>query len=346
MALLPNWVRRVLAWLLEQRIVRAFFHYSWHGGGMLSAAITFRALFAIFAAVLLGFSAAAIWLGNRPELYDGLIEALNAAIPGLLKMDDSSSGIVSADRLSEGLDKAGLAGVIAAVGLLWAALGAIRNLRDALQALAGTAVEKPKMWWELIGDLLTALGIGALLVASAVITMLGSAFVETVLGWLGLTGTGWQVLLTRAITIASTFLLDVVVVILLHRILSGTKPAAKNLVIGGLLGAAGLTVLQQLSGLFVRGANNNPLLGTFSSVVALLLWINFSAQVILIACSWIIIAEAERRDRVAERYGSATVAQRRVHSAEADVRRAAAALQVARDAERAEREKLVGKVAE
>ena len=61
---------------------------------------------------------------------------------------------------------------------------------------------------------------------------------------------------------------------------------------GAFYGAIGLTVLQQLSSLFVGGAASNPLLASFASLIALLLWFNLSAQVILIAGAYII---TERR---------------------------------------------------
>jgi hypothetical protein len=63
----------------------------------------------------------------------------------------------------------------------------------------------------------------------------------------------------------------------------------------------GLTVLQQLSGLFVGGATSNPLLVTFASLIALLLWLNLSAQVILIAVAYIFTLVREGEDRVRER---------------------------------------------
>ena len=115
------------------------------------------------------------------------------------------------------------------------------------------------------------------------------------------------------------------------------KAPAKALWTGAALGAVGLTVLQQLSGLFIGGATSNPLLATFGSLIALLLWLNLSAQVILISTSYIYTMVRESKNRVRERFGAKTFAERRVQQAEDAVTTATVGLQSARDALEKER---------
>jgi membrane protein len=106
---------------------------------------------------------------------------------------------------------------------------------------------------------------------------------------------------------------------------------------GALYGAVGLTVLQQLSSLFVGGAGSNPLLASFASLIALLLWLNLSSQVILIASAYIITGVDEAQDRVRARFGASTFLQRRVRQAENAVRVATEELKNARADEKKER---------
>jgi membrane protein len=117
-------------------------------------------------------------------------------------------------------------------------------------------------------------------------------------------------------------------------VLSGVRPAARSLWTGALLGGVGLLVLQELSSLFVGGATNNPLLASFASLLALLIWLNLSAQVILIACAYIVTGEEEVHDRVRARYGATTFPQRRVQRAQVDVEIATAELREAQEAAR------------
>ncbi|OCG76533.1 YihY/virulence factor BrkB family protein [Microbacterium sediminis] len=332
-----EWVRRVLAWALRLRVVRSFLLFSESNGGVLAGSITFRALFSLFAAVLLGFSAAAIWLQGRPELWDALVSAMNNVIPGLV---GGAGSVIDVRQLQNAPGSITIAGVIAVLGLIWAAIGAIQTTRTAIRMMAGTAHDTASFFVLIVRDLIFAAAMGAMFVVSAAVTFLGSAFASAVLGWLGLGSGLLATLTTRLVTIAVTFVLDAVLIALLFALLSGRKVSARALWSGALIGAVGLVVLQQLSGLFVGGATSNPLLATFSSLVALLLWLNLSAQVILIGCAHVITTADEEQDRVGEKYGAATFAQRKVRRAERDVEIATATLREAREQEAAEREKL------
>jgi len=333
-AVIEFW-NRVQAWALRRRLVRAFLLYSDSKGPVLAASVTYRALFSLFAAVLLGFSAAAIWLRGRPELWDALIGAVDNVIPGLVGDD----GVISPSDL----DAPGpitIAGIVAVIALIGAAIGAIQTTRTAIRMMAGTVSDQTAIWWLLLRDLAFAAAVGALFAVSAVVTFLGSAFATTVLDWVGIDSGFLAALTTRVITIVVTFALDTALIALLFVLLSGAHAPRRALWGGALVGGAGLVVLQQLSGLFVGGAPSNPLLTSFASLIALLLWLNLSAQVVLIACAWIVTATDEQHDRVGERYGSSTFAQRKVHHAEREVQIATDALREAREAADAERERL------
>ena len=89
-----------------------------------------------------------------------------------------------------------------------------------------------------------------------------------------------------------------------------------------------------------------PITNTFASLIALLLWFNLSAQVILIASAYIVTGVEEESDRVRARYGAKTFAQRRVRRAENAVMAASGELTAARDAEAEERNKAAEKQAE
>ncbi len=327
-------VRALIGWALQRRLVRAFLLYSEHRGPALADGITYRALFSVFAAVLLGFSFAAFWLSGNPDAWQALVDAVDRAVPGLSDVIDFSS-----IHAQLGFS---VAGVISLIGLVGASIGAIGSLRAAIRDLADTQRDDGFFLWSLLRNLLLAVAVGALLICSAAATFVGSASIATLTGWLGLPGDSPVAnVATRVLGLVIVFVLDVVVVILAFVLLSGVKAPARALWAGAALGGCALTVLQELSGLFVGGASSNPLLVTFSSLIALLLWFNLSAQVLLLSSAFIIVDTAESRDRVAARYGAATFAQRRVQQAEQRVRSATDELRAAREAEAAERAKKV-----
>lgn len=318
----------VIAWALARRPVRAALLYSERRGPMLADSVTYRALFSVFAGVLLGFSIAALWLSGNPDAWRAIIDAVQSAVPGLIGED----GVIDTKDLRSPASFS-IAGIISLVALIGSALGAIGSLRTAIRVIAGTVQDDILFVWVMVRNLLLGLGIGVAFVLAAGITFVGQLGATWIADLLGLPSdsplVAWTV---RLLSLLVVFALDAGLIIGAFLLLSGVRPAARSLWTGALLGAFGLIVLQQLSGLFVGGATSNPLLASFASLLALLIWLNLSTQVILVASAYIVTAEEERTDRLHERFGARTFVQRRLQRAEVDVRIATAEL---REAQRA-----------
>ncbi len=334
----PGLVKRVssaaIRWALERKAVRAALLYSERRGPMLADSVTYRALFSVFAAVLLGFSIAALWLAGNPDAWRAIIDAVQSVIPGLIGKD----GVVNPADLKEPVSLS-IAGAVSTVALAGSALGAVGSLRTAVRVLAGT-VQDDLLWiWVLLRNLLLAIGVGALFVAAAGVTFVGRIGITWISGLLGIpddsAAATWSI---RIVSLLIVLALDTVLIVGIFVLLSGVRASARSLWTGALLGGIGLLVLQELSGLFIGGATSNPLLASFASLLALLIWLNLSAQVMLVACAYIVTSEEERHDRVHARFGARTFEQRRVQRAEAEVALATATLRTAQEAERKSRE--------
>ena len=326
-------LRRAIAWALRRRIVRAYLVYSRARGPMLADSVTYRTLFSVFAGVLIGFSFAALWLSGNPEGLNALVRAVDGVIPGLVGPD----GLIDVAEIDA---PAGftIAGVLGSLGLVGAAIGAIGSLRSALRQIAGVTTEDMFIVWVLLRNLVLAIGIGAALAAAAGVTVFATAGLTFVREWLGLSADSWlTAILTWAISTLVVLAVDTGVIAAAYALLSGVRVRRSTLLRGALLGGIGLVVLQQLSGLFVSGASSNPLLGVFASLIALLLWLNFSSQVILIAGAWITMGHEEDEDRVHAKFGAASLTQFRVRRAEVAVQSAVGELDAAREAEAEER---------
>lgn len=323
-------MRALIARLLSLRITRAYLRYSEHRGPMLADSITYRALFSVFAAVLLGFSLAALWLGNNPDALRALGDSLDSVIPGIGDLVDPTEV-----RAPVGFT---VVGVVALVGLVGAAISAIGSLRSALRILADELTDQTFVLWVLLRNLLVGIAFGGLLLIAAAASAAGALWIPAVTEWLGFEGSPAAEWLTRGFAILVVWAIDVLAIVLVFRLLSGVRAPARALWGGAVIGGIGLTVLQELSGLFVRGAASNPLLASFAALIALLLWFNLSAQVILLASSYILTATEEDTDRLRAKYGASTLAQRRRQRAEDAVQAATRELRDAQAAEREERE--------
>lgn len=332
---------RVTAWALQLKPVRAFLLYLERHGAMLADSVTYRVLFSIFAGVFLGFAVAGVWLSGNPDALEALVETIDAAIPGLF----GEGGLIAPSDLVQPLTLS-IAGVLALVGLVGAAIGAIGSLRTAFRRLGSQPDDQTFFIWVMLRDLLLAIGFGVAFAAAATVTVFSTTALGTMLGWLGISRHDAVLdASSRFVTIAVTFAIDALLIAVMFRVLSGMRPSARSLWSGALLGAVGLSVLQVLSGLFVGGATSNPLLASFGSLIALLIWLNLSSQVILIAAAYIVTGVDDEHDRVRARFGAPTMAIRRMQRAERRATDAAAELVAAREAaekERADEERAGG----
>lgn len=275
---------RVWQWALRITLVRAIVRYFERHGPMLADSVTYRALFSVFAGVFLGFAVAGVWLAGRPDAIEALVDALDAVIPGLVGED----GVITPEQLVQPVTLS-VAGVLALAGLVGAAIGAIGSLRVSFRDLAEQPDDPRFFGWLMFRDFVFAIAFGAAFVVSAVIMVVSTTALGTVFDWLGLsTGSPWFDGLTRTLSVLLAFAIDTVAIAALFRLLSGIRVRARSLWRGAVLGGLGLTGLQVLSGLFVGGALANPLLASFTALIALLIWLNLSSQVILIAGAYIV----------------------------------------------------------
>ncbi|KDA04814.1 ribonuclease BN [Microbacterium sp. CH12i] len=324
----------VIAWALRRKIVRAALLYSERRGPMLADSITYRALFSVFAGLLLGFSIASIWLAGNDSAWDAIIKAVNSAVPGLLGPD----GVVKDPSSIEAPAGLSIAGIVSLVALVGAALGAIGSLRTAVRTIAGVVLDDMFWLWVMLRNLALAVGIAVSFIAAAAVTFLARIGIGFITDLFGLpsdsVGAVWGI---RIASLLVVFALNTVLIFGIFRLLSGQRASAGAVWSGALLGGVGLLVLQELSSLFVGGATSNPLLASFASLLALLIWLNLSTQVILVACAYIITGAEEEQDRVLATQGARSFAQRRVQRARQDVMVATSALRAAERAEAAER---------
>lgn len=323
-------IQRATSKALELRLTRTLLRYVEHRGTSLADSVTYRALFSVFAGVLLCFSIAMLWLDGNPEAMGALVSALDRVIPGLTDAINLES-IAAPNGFT-------LVGLVALVGLIGAAVSAIASLRTALRVLADEVHDDGLFILVLARNLAVAVAFGGLLACAAALSALSSFGVETMSSWLGLSASGLTERFARILGVVVVFVIDALAIALIFRVLSGVRAPSRAIWGGAVLGGVGLVVLQELSSLFVRGATSNPLLASFASLIALLIWFNLSAQVILISSCYIIVATAESRDRVRERYGAETLTQYRRRRAEDLLHVARRELREAQEAEKKERE--------
>lgn len=277
------------AWLTGLKPVRVFMQYNAKGGPLLAAGLSYQALFAVFAAIWVGFAIAGFAIRSSPQLERAFFGLLATNFPGLID-DGSGSGAIDA----EGLFATGIltwTAAIAAIGLFFTALGWLASGRDAVRILFGLPTAPTNFLLLKLKDLGLALGFGLAMLASAALSVLSTAALGTVFQWFGINERSDVAIIgARAVGLLVVLILDALVLGLFYRVVSSIRIPLRQLTQGVLLAALALGVLQALGSSLLGGATRNPLLASFAVIIGLLIWFNLICQVTLIGATWIAVS--------------------------------------------------------
>ncbi|ADH92978.1 YihY/virulence factor BrkB family protein [Arcanobacterium haemolyticum] len=278
-------INAIITWIYELRFMRAYGRYGWARGYLLAGGIAYSALFAIAGALTIAFTAFSYTLGGNKELQQTLFETVNSSLPGILKLDGSSSGLLDPnDLIIE--NPINMASIISLLVLLWSAASLMTALRIAILGMYGiTYLPRPFVKAKLL-DLSGALmiGIGALVTVSLV--TVSTQFSEIVLDWMGIPGVVGNYLIYIG-TLLIALLVDTGIFMFLFSVMCGAHPPLKDLVRGSLLAGVASSILRILGTTVVSSVSENALLAPFAAIITLLIWVNLLAQVTLVASAYV-----------------------------------------------------------
>lgn len=277
---------RATTWVMRLKPSRVVRRYLAMDGNLLAAGISFQAVFAVFAAVYVGFAITGIWLGNNAEVFEALVEIINRAVPGLIGSD--GEGIIAEEQLSSA-SLLGWTGVIAAVGLIWTAIGWLYYTRQAVRSIFALPKVAASFFLLKVVDLVLALAFGILLLVSATLSVASTQALSWLLSLVGLEGTFWVTAGSRVVGLVVAVVVNLVTLGAMYRVLSRIRIPWRNLFGGALLGSLVLSLLSVASSAVIAGASRNPLLATFAVFIGLMLWFNLVSRVILASAAWIAV---------------------------------------------------------
>jgi membrane protein len=247
----------------------------------LAAAMTFISFVALFPLLTVGAAIAAATLTSQrqKELQDKIADQ----VPGISDQLDIN-GLVQ---------NAGTIGLIAGAVLLFTGIGWVGSMRDCLRAVweLPDREENPLLRKLLDAGILVGFG-GAVLVTIAVSTVASS-----MVGWtarqLGIGEHDWGSVLLQSAAFAVAVLADFLVLLYVLTLLPGVEPPRHRLVVAALMGAVGFELLKLLLSSYMRGVASKSMYGAFGVPVALLLWINFTAKLVLFCAAWTATGHAD-----------------------------------------------------
>ena len=272
-------------------LVRMQRHYGGVGGSQQAGAVTYFAFLSFFPIMALAFFVIGYVSQVFPSAQQNLVDAIKQLLPGLLgKRDDQIS-------IKDVQDAAGTVGLIGLAGVVYAGLGWLSAMRDALTVVFELpAKEQPNFVFGKLRDLLTLTLVGIVLVVSVALTGFVSGFSGDVLDWLGLgTQLAW---LVKLLTVVFGLGANMVLFFTMFKLLAEPHTPNRSLWSGALLGALGFEALKQASQLLLASTKDQPAFQAFGIALILLVWINYFSRVVLYSAAFAHTSPAARALRV------------------------------------------------
>ncbi|MYS38407.1 membrane protein [Streptomyces sp. KhCrAH-43] len=256
------------AWRSYETLVRV--HWA-----RLAAAITFISFLALFPLIAVGAAIGAALLSDKQ--LDKIEDKLAEQVPGI-------SDQLGIDNL---VAHAGTIGLVAGALLLFTGIGWIGSMRDCLRAVwemddldEGNPVVRK------IKDAGVLFGLGGAALVTFAISSVGSVAVGWVADLLNIPENGAGGVLLRIAALLVGVAADFLLLLYLLTLLPGVEPPRRRLVVAALVGAVGFELLKLLLGSYMRGVASKSMYGAFGVPIALLLWINFTAKLLLFCAAW------------------------------------------------------------
>jgi membrane protein len=286
------------AWSMTRQ---TFEEWSNDKGGRLGAALSYYTVFSLAPLLLLIISVAGLVFGRQAA--EGTLFGQLAGVVGTDAAHLIQSAVSKANQTKGGV----LGTVIGFVVLLAGATGVVIELQGALNAVWKVEPKPNRGVWGVVRTRLLSvamiLSLGFLLLVSLVV----SAALSALSGWLravigDVAILSWMIDAVVALGVISTL------IALIYKILPDAKVAWRDVWVGAIATAILFMIGKYLIGLYIGKASVGSAFGAAGSLAVLLVWIYYSAQIVLLG--------AEFTRVYANRYGEKVRPSRQAISAE------------------------------
>jgi len=249
-------------------------------GQSMGASLAYYTIFSLAPLLLIVIAIAGLLFG-----VDGARTRILGELRGLLGAEGGRAVQVMLDGANQS-GKSVLATIVGVVMLLVGATSVFAELQDVLDHIwRAPTREKHAGWWTLLRARFLSfgmiLGLGFLMLVSLVASAVLSALAAH---WNPLLG-DWT-LLASALNLGVGFALTVVLFALIYKMMPRATVAWRDVWIGAAVTALLFTVGKYLIGLYVGKSGVGSSFGAAGSVVVLLVWVYYSAQLVLIGAEF------------------------------------------------------------
>jgi len=271
----PQWPFREIGSVAYQAIV------GWveHNDSNMGAALAFYTMFAIAPILVIAMAVAGYVFG--PQVAENqVLEQLSALIG-----DTGAKAIRDLLLSAHYSDKKGFAATVGIITLLIGATSVFGELQYTLDRIWNTPPEKAVVWWQFVRKRVLSiglvLGVGFLLLVSLV----ASAALTAVENFFDTFMTQWAVILP-IIDLTLSFAMTTLLFAMIYKYIPRERLAWSDVWIGAAVTALLFTIGKFLIGIYLGKSSFNSAYGATGSLVVLLLWIYYSAQIFLLGAEF------------------------------------------------------------
>jgi len=273
--------RQIVEKITTRPVGLALRRYLKANGNVLAGGIAYYSLASIAAALVLAVTIASYVVIGNEELRNAVIDFVADAIPGIFSQP-GEEGLIDPGALRP-TPMSGLVGLVAFGVLIFTATRYMRGMRAAARTMLGGAASKAIPG--ALRDVIALVSLGLVAVVGAALQVVAGALANSIAGLLGDGGT--SPVTVRVVAALFGLVANSAFVAIVLLVLGGAKAAARIVVPTIVATAVVIAVLQLASGYFVASASSNTVLAPFATVIALLLFVDFTSRVLLVAAAWI-----------------------------------------------------------
>ncbi|GGG13587.1 inner membrane protein YhjD [Rhodococcoides trifolii] len=272
--------RRRKAWPWLDHAVRAGSVYTQQKGDYYAAGITYFSILALVPLLMVAFAIVGFVLSSRPDLLDQLQTAIADNVPG-------SFGTTISDLVETAIESRTSVGVIGLVGALYAGLGWMANLREALTAMWESQHERSNFLVTKLKDLGALIGLGLALAVSLSLSALGSSGItDRILELLNVDNIVGVGIFVRVVSILVSIVATWAVFIWVIARLPREPVTARSAVRAALIAAVAFEVLKQVGAIYLASVTSGPAGVAFGPIIGLLVFVFITSRLLLFCTTW------------------------------------------------------------
>ena len=267
-------------WPWFDHTVRAASRYQVQKGDYYAAGMTYFSVLALFPLLMVAFAAAGFVLVGQPEWLDQIRDQIAQNVPGSL-------GETINSLIDTAVESRTSVGVLGLLGALYAGLGWIANLREALTAMWESVHEPGSFVATKLKDLAALFGLGLAMALSLGLSALnGGSVMQSLLRLLNLDEAPGVGVLLRIVSVLLALVATWAVFTWVISRLPREPVPFRSAVKGGLIAAVGFEIFKQIAAIYLSSVTNGPAGVVFGPIIGLLVFVFTTSRFVLFATAF------------------------------------------------------------